>query len=172
MEVFDMSTQLKLKKSLLRRKRAREKHPFDIETFREKRDLGPVGPILRLISDENENGELKMSEVLLDYIGPLLGPDCSDSDFEKSLSLATLTWNIATMPQEDGDKSYQNVVDLFTKEMKAPLDATEEILDYLIERKLRCFNNIDRMITKYEVVGEGQARQLFVWSVLLEDQDD
>ena len=162
-----MPTQLQLKKARIRRKRARKKHPFDYEAFREKRQVNRVGHLF-----DDDDGELKMSEVLVDFADPILDHQGSDEKYDRDLAFAAFAWNIATMPPDMQGDIYESTVNVFTKDMLIPCESVRARLDDLIDRKLQYFNHIHLIIVDYRVVEEGDYRRVLVASTPIKDLDD
>ena len=108
-------------------------------------------------------GEVKMSEVLLDFIRPYDGTWETEEQLRKLLVVAIVAWNAAISPPDKGEELVQSVL------AKLPPEVQEDFLHIvveLIERKQRFFANNTRLIIDYKLTMTPGGPQLLVASTL------
>jgi hypothetical protein len=132
------------------------------ERLRKRRRLTQgLGENTMLIS--TPPGELKMSEVLEEFIEPFEEFRQTEEQLDKLLSVAVIAWNTALLPagEREGfiEKTLQSV----------PAEAREDlrsILLDLIRRKLALFVDVQRSILNYELISAPSGPRLNVISTL------
>ena len=115
----------------------------------------------------NPKGEVKMSEVLEEFVEPYLDAAHNHSQREKLFSIAIIAWNLAILPESDR----QSMINKFLKEALNTNDPltrqdTKGILDELIARKQKFFANNQRLIVDFELQDTGSSFHLSVASML------
>ena len=108
-------------------------------------------------------GELKMSEVLMDFVEPYWVSARTEEDYRRLLSVALVAWNAALLPA----KKRQEMVDqIIQKAMPFAADDARLVIDELIGRKDRYFAEIRRGILAYELTMTKQGPHVSVASTL------
>jgi hypothetical protein len=112
-------------------------------------------------------GEVKMSEVLEDFVEPYRESAQTEKEIRRLLTLATVAWNASFIPPE----GQQEMIDqLFTDELvEGDQELRAEIQDLirvLIGRKNRYFSQYSRMIVDFELTDTGNGYHLSVASTL------
>jgi hypothetical protein len=95
---------------------------------------------------DNPPGEVKMSEVLMDFIAPYHSFGKTLDQMRKVLAVALVAWNAAIGP--DGEDLVRRTVE------NLPPDAQDDfltILEAMIERKQRYFADNNRIILNYNL---------------------
>jgi len=111
----------------------------------------------------------KMSEVLLDFVEPVLETFDHPEDFEAMVTLAVLCWNCSLLPANEQRKSLNKVINELGKSDPTTRIEVEDCIRMLMERKKTVFANDIRMIANFEVVEERDGSRLVVVSSLVED---
>jgi len=108
-------------------------------------------------------GEVKMSEVLVEYGSPILQHAASDEEYRNAFSLVVFAWNLAYFPLQfrkklidEGRTTFNNFID------KAFF---VEIVQTLVSRKLEYFMGIERLIANFEINGHGKDIHIQVASM-------
>lgn len=108
-------------------------------------------------------GEIKMSEVLNQFVEPYLEEARTKQDYEKLLMLAIMAWNTALLPEDTREEKLEKIlvesVSPIPKEIKGFIYA-------LIERKERYFHQYKRGILNFELSDTGHDYHLSVISTL------
>ena len=112
-------------------------------------------------------GNLKMSEVLSDFVAPL-SDECRDGEaYNRLLTLGLVAWNAALRPQPERRPM---VDDLIGKGLRDESPYVRrmcgEIVDRLIARKLAYFAEYQRPILSFHLEDRGDDYYLSVMSAL------
>ncbi len=108
-------------------------------------------------------GEVKMSEVLWDFVRPYDNTWKTEEQLRKLLAVALVAWNAAIEPAPRGEKLIQKTM------ATLPLDAQADFLSIvvaLVERKLQYFADNTRMIIDYKLTMLADGPHLSVISTL------
>ena len=116
------------------------------------------------IAEKPQDAE-KMSEVLLDFVSPLLDV-CEDEETEKkAMEFSITVWNAYLLPEKDQDKLIQELISGLSPSSKADdLAMSKYYVDMLMERKKKYFPNNKRLIVDYQISGSRKKRHLSVAS--------
>jgi hypothetical protein len=112
-------------------------------------------------------GVEKMSDVLEDFIEPYMDSVEGEDAYRKLLTLATLAWNAALLPE---DRRKDMIDDVLSKGL--PLGSDElgaglrSIVEAMIERKEAHFSSNRRAIISFELQDRGEDYHLTVASTL------
>ncbi|TCO73843.1 SEC-C metal-binding domain-containing protein [Marinisporobacter balticus] len=91
----------------------------------------------------------KLSEIILDMIQPY--DDGDHGHVETLISIATLTWNMAIVPDEDAKEIYKSMRNISKdEEQKQILD---ELIDHFTQHKLSYYNDDKRVIVDFKFNG-------------------
>ena len=104
-------------------------------------------------------GELKMSEVLEDFVAPWVKHDTSMLEHKNLLSLAIVAWNVALLPEADRElRTDKFLTALIPSNQRENLPLARRFVAELVERKLNDFAPIRRFIysCKLTELGNGQ----------------
>ncbi|MCB9004178.1 MAG: hypothetical protein H6664_07365 [Ardenticatenaceae bacterium] len=105
--------------------------------------------------------ELKMSDVLTDFIAPYQDAVETKHQFESLIGLAAFAWNAAILPPDKQEETVQQIIQTMPVEAQAE---GRELFMALLERKQRHFAHIKRFIINYEVTDLGDDWHLAVAS--------
>ena len=116
----------------------------------------------------NPEGEVKMSEVLTEFIKPYMKRVNTVDEHRKLLVIAVLAWNAAILPEE----KRQEMVNALLANLQMPDDKDfRSIIEMMIERKMKHFAEIRRLIVNFELTDLGQRTHLSVASTLDPDEE-
>jgi hypothetical protein len=104
-------------------------------------------------------GQARMSEVILDFAGPLLEQCKDEKSFAGTTDLAILVWNLALLPEKDQHQEIEKMCSRF-RASDDPKDY-DELMDYanlLLKRKKKHFSGNQRAIVKYQISGSGKKQ--------------
>ncbi len=109
----------------------------------------------------------KMSEVILDFAEPLLGPmdNGYDEPERETLVFAILCWNLSFMSAEEQREGIEQIVNETCRSNATCRIEIENAATMLIRRKKSCFAEDRRMVLDYNFVVEGDSQQFIVASV-------
>ncbi len=106
-----------------------------------------------------------MSDVLLEFIEPLMNEKMSNENLEKTVEIGITAWNLALVSAEERQKILRDVskeTDLWFQK-----NQMETLINFLIDRKNNHFAHINRMIADYELIILSEDRfHLRVYSTL------
>lgn len=144
----------------VKRKRKRKQKQFD--GLKNKLRQSPFGEREILTTT---SGEVKMSEVLIDFIQPYLKFADTKESYRKLVILGIMAWNASLLPKEEGQDMVDSILssgiptDDF--ELKTGL---EEIVNALLVRKKAYFSEYRRVIINYDLTDTGEDYHLSVAS--------
>lgn len=109
----------------------------------------------------NPPGEVKMSEVLRQFVEPYWHIPDTEEAMHRLLTTALVAWNTALQPEEERANSLEQIA------VALPEEAREDfygVVAEMIERKNRYFAQYDRTILDYELVDRGDDYHITVMS--------
>jgi len=109
------------------------------------------------------SGETKMSEVLLEFIGPYSQYWKTKEELNKLLVVAVIAWNAALLPGNERKEIIENTVNVAPPEIRQDMKA---IVKEMIQRKEMHFAHIKRMIMNYQVTMTKEGPHVTVLSTL------
>ena len=116
----------------------------------------------------NPEGEVKMSEVLPEFIKPYMKGVNTMDEHRKLLMFGILAWNAAILPEE----KRQAMVNTLLANLGMQDDKEfRSIIEMMIERKMKHFAEIRRLIVNFELTDLGQRTHLSVASTLDPDEE-
>ncbi|MCT7973678.1 hypothetical protein [Laspinema olomoucense] len=153
---------------LLKQERANQIQQKGMKKLQQKVKEGPLGEHFEEMV-MNLKGEVKMSDVLQAFVEPYRNLTDDWSEQEKLFHLAVIAWNLSLMPENERPA----LIDEFMKvalEGNDPLvqQDAQEIIDELIARKQKLFDEHKRLIVDFELQYAGEQFHLSVASTLLE----
>ncbi len=107
--------------------------------------------------------QLKMSQVIFDFIEPYQESARSDAEFRNLVTLGLVAWNAALLPREERERTLDQII---SKSVPDGAEEFRQIVHEMIERKLRCFAHIKRLIVAHELTFTEHGPYLFVSSTL------
>jgi hypothetical protein len=111
----------------------------------------------------------KMSEVLLDFVSPLL--DTEDDDFfETTIGFAALCWNLAFLPDGERQKELEHIINEIGGADPLFRTGVENRARMLLKRKQEYFAKDRRFIMNFKIVEEGNNSRLLVMSAPAKDR--
>ena len=116
-----------------------------------------------------KHGEVKMSEVLVDFGSPILQQITSDEEYRNAFSLVALAWNLAHFPLQYRKKLIDEDRTTFNNSNDKTFFA--EIVQTLISRKLEYFKDIERLVTNFEINGHGKDIHIQVASMRVNQEN-
>ncbi|UCG47625.1 MAG: hypothetical protein JSU94_19335 [Phycisphaerales bacterium] len=113
----------------------------------------------------------KMSEVILDFAQPLLGPMDNGYDEHEieTLVFAALCWNLSFMSAEEQREGIEQIVNETCRSDVACRIGLGESANMLIRRKKSCFADDGRIVLDCKFIGGGDSQQFIVLSALTKD---
>ncbi|GJD22945.1 hypothetical protein RIVM261_079010 [Rivularia sp. IAM M-261] len=115
-------------------------------------------------------GYEKMSAVLLKFLKPYLNTVNSFRDYKSLITLGIIAWNASLLPPEKQEEAVSiqlpKIVSKMPKNIKSDM---MDIINELMERKQRYFNDIKRLILEYTVEEKGENFDLSVVSSLIKN---
>jgi hypothetical protein len=144
-----------------KKKTGREKLPLRFEELMDK--LKEHGLLAGQKVVVEPSSEVKMSEVIMDFVEPYRDYAHTYEEFNELIALAVVTWNAALLPEDEGEKMVDRLTGVFS-----PSEAEDfkEIVETLMERKRRYFSDNKRLILDYHVSDSGEDFYLSVASTL------
>jgi hypothetical protein len=111
----------------------------------------------------------KLSEVLLDFAGPLL--DTADDDyFETAVRFATLCWNLSFLPDGERQKELVHIInEIGGSDPLARADVEYHAM-MLLKRKQEFFAKDRRFVVNFRIVEQGNDYRLLVMSAPVKDR--
>lgn len=107
---------------------------------------------------------VKMSQVILDFVGPLLESLEPETSANKIIGVAILAWNLSLLPEEE----HRDILDKMAGEL-APgskdVEQMKDVLAWLVDRRRRHFTQERRRVLDYRLSERGDQRSLQVVSV-------
>jgi hypothetical protein len=115
----------------------------------------------------NPAGQVKMSDVLHEFIDPWIDMARTEDEMRKLLSTALVAWNTALLPAAERPALLSEFTATLPPELAADFDA---VIREMIERKDRHFSQIRRKFLAYELVPDGDDYHISVMSTLPADE--
>lgn len=116
---------------------------------------------------QNPPGQVKMSEVLRQFIDPYWYIPDDEESMQKLMVTALVAWNTALLPQVERVDHLAQIAEALPQETHADFYA---IVEEMIERKEKYFAQYERTIIDYELVDRGGDYQLSVISFLPDEE--
>lgn len=118
----------------------------------------------------NPKGRGKMSEKLMKFVLPYLDETDSNEERESLFNIAVLAWNLALLTR----KEWQEFLDNYIFDSVNPLDREslemlahcKNLIEELIERKLKFFANEKRSIEAFQLIEDDDELRVMVTSSL------
>jgi hypothetical protein len=109
----------------------------------------------------NPPGQVKMSEVLREFVAPYWHVPDNEEAMRKLITTALVAWNTALLPEAERAGYLADMVKALPEETHADFYA---IVGEMIERKDKHFAQYDRTIVDYELVDRGDDYYISVMS--------
>lgn len=151
----------------LHQKQADKVHRKALEKLQQKVQQGSLGDKFTAMVT-NPQGEVKMSEVLEEFVEPYLDFARNRNQREKLFGIAVAAWNLAIMPESDRQQMINRLIEQGLKgnDPLAQQD-TKEIIDEMICRKQALFADNKRYIVNFQLQDMGKTFHLSVVSTLV-----
>lgn len=115
---------------------------------------------------QNPKGQVKMSEVLEDFIKPYLEEIDSYAQKQQFIELAVVAWNLAILPEEARQAMREQLQSsLDQRGLPEDREFVDSLLDELMERKVQYFPNNRRLIMEFQFEDAGDQYHLSVASM-------
>jgi hypothetical protein len=112
-------------------------------------------------------GEVKMSEILGEFVEPYADSAKNYAQSQKLYELATLAWNLALMPEAEQEKMINEFLDQGLKERYWLVQGeVQAVLEEMITRKQTFFADCRRYIIDFKLQDAGDQLHLSVASTL------
>ena len=108
-------------------------------------------------------GEVKMSEVLREFIEPYADDADTDESFKKLLTVAVIAWNASLLPDKDRQDLIDKTITILQPELRQEMKG---ILERMIQRKEAHFGHIRRMIIDCQIEMTTKGWHVIVASTL------
>jgi hypothetical protein len=116
---------------------------------------------------QNPKGQVKMSEVLEDFMEPYLKDIDGYAAQYTFIELAVIAWNLAVMSEETRQSARDELLSkLAENSSRSDLKELDAILGELIDRKLKHFPNNHRLIMDFQFEDAGDRFHLSVASTM------
>jgi hypothetical protein len=122
------------------------------------------GDKLQMVEQANPGTE-KLSEVLLEFLGPYTPPEPTEAELSKLLSVGIVAWNAAIASAKEGEDLIRSVLETLPPEFREDMRA---LIDELIRRKEALFAQHKRLILDYRVTMQPSGPYVQVISTLEE----
>lgn len=134
------------------RRQARKMEPRDLmdKMLKEKPQL--AGKLIW-----NPPGKKKMSAVILEYAEPLMEHAENVEQQNKAIAMAIICWNASLLSGEDRDRI---LAEAFAETGDMEDSGTQEVLEFMLNRKQELFPDNKRMVADWIVKDKGD--QLFI----------
>lgn len=106
--------------------------------------------------EKPEKGMKKMSEVLIDFVEPLINDQKSYEKRNFLMKISVVAWNMSLLDEEKREEMMQDLLNLLFPDPLEPnyAEGSQEIriiLQQLIDRKLKLFAEDNRFVTDYQL---------------------
>ncbi len=133
--------------------------------FQQKVQKGVLGNNISGIVT-NPQGEVKMSDVLEEFVEPYLPAVNNHSQRQKLFTMAVIAWNAAIMPAQERQSMLDSTIKQgLTGNPLAQMDALN-IIEEMVQRKQQFFADNKRMIMDFQLQEIGKTFHLSVASTL------
>ena len=112
----------------------------------------------------NPKDEVKMSDVLWDFVAPYRLEDMTYEEAEKLITIGIIAWNMSFFDEADREKEVRK----FAGGFHDMTDGILSIITPLVARKLKYFPQYDRKILNFQLTDTGETFHLSVVSTLPE----
>jgi hypothetical protein len=153
-------------RSLLKQQKTINNRETALNAFEQKLQQSELGNDFQDIV-KNPKGEVKMSDVLEEFVEPYL-PEASGLNQRKMLfEMAIIAWNLALMPESQRQSALEDLINQAIRK-KNPRDQQDmrNLLDEMVTRKLQLFSANQRYILDYQLEDIGDQFHLSVASTL------
>jgi|GEM_PF-725965 len=130
------------------------------------------GKVKSLQWNEGNDGTEKMSDVLEAFIEPYLADIADREEMLKLLAIASLSWNLALLPDKEQATELKKFIKGLTKDKRDPQLEREmrKIIEGFVRRKKEVFPDNQRKILDFELKGNKDNFYLSVVSTLPESE--
>ena len=114
----------------------------------------------------------KMSQIIIDYAGPLLYVAKNGEEQKKAITLAIIIWNVSLFADESQSEYINRIKKLMTPKSGKGGDLLENddpVFNYMMERKKVFFPDVNRLVVDYEFVETPKGFHLNIVSNTLKD---
>ena len=114
----------------------------------------------------------KMSQIIIDYAGPLLYVAKNREEQKKAITLAVIIWNLSLLPDERQSENINKIKKIMTPKSGNGGDLLEnddEVFNYMMERRKVFFPDVNRLVVDYEFVETPKGFHLNIVSNTLKD---
>lgn len=120
---------------------------------------------------EPNSHPIKMSEVILEFAEDMLRHSDTRTEKKQAIEMACLAWNLALIKQQN-DEEYERALAQLLKQKGLRGQPTElrQLLEALINKKIKEYAEIDRMIVRYQIDFEGGELMLNVASTIAPEE--
>ena len=103
-------------------------------------------------------GQVKMSEVLMDFIEPYREYLDTEEEYRSFFDLAITTWNLSLLSEEEWEAIIEETISMaYSEEEEEWAMELREIMYNLIFRKQLYFSEYNREIIDYEILDRGKG---------------
>jgi hypothetical protein len=156
-----------MKKKKVRLRQKMKNRPKSRSHLKKKRktmaDLPPADDFNRPPGGITEQGMAVMSQVILDFAGPLLETCDDEASERKAISVAIFVWNTALLPEQEQKQTLDSYLSECRQSMPAEaFDALSGYIDQLLESKRTRFAHHREKITNCTFGKFGDNRHIEV----------
>jgi len=113
------------------------------------------------ITANSTEDDIKMSEILEQFMEPFRDFDETEDAFRKLITLSILSWNMMLFPEKDRKAKLEGLLTSFPEDIRRE---GRGIIEQMMSRKERFFSNYKRTILGYELTDTGDGWHLSVAS--------
>ena len=113
------------------------------------------------IAANSAENDIKMSEILEQFMEPYRNFDETEDAFRKLITLSILSWNMMLFPEKDREAKLEEFLTSFPEDIRSE---GRGIIEQMMSRKERFFSNYKRTILGYELTDTGDGWHLSVAS--------
>jgi len=146
----------------IRRDRKKKKQEAKLRKEKRKREKRKAGPKIKLMERLKKTeefsdtkflvetpGEVKMSEIIMDFVGPMLEGASNRQAKESIILMAITAWNICLLPKKEQKKvlaSFKSENDMDDEGM----NIIKEMIKLMSDYKKEFYPDVNRFILDYE----------------------
>lgn len=103
---------------------------------------------------EPNSHPIKMSEIILEFADDMLRHSESNAEKRRAIDFACVAWNLALF-KKDNKKDYllelNSFLELTKINMQEEMDYVKSLINELVNKKIKEYANIDRLILHYQI---------------------
>jgi hypothetical protein len=148
-------------------------HPATAEMLKKRVKSNLLGANKETVWIQDLQGERKMSEVILEFVGPLMREDDSFETSEKLITMAMIAWNLGLDDETESKVKFDSLFNELRRTMDEDL-AIEFLkqVALLVARKHEYFSEVNRIVLDWHLTNTSQGPHLDVVSTFKNNDQD